>query len=103
MNPAIPRPHPSRKPSGRLSTILFALLILTPCALAFGSKFKVLLLLAKGDAEGLFALSPIANYLLASLGFLCLFVFGIGQGMFRDIESPKRDMLEQERLLDEQD
>ena len=57
--------------------------------------------LAKGDVDGAFALTPVVNYLLASLGFLCLFGWAACNGMFHDIEQPKRDMLESERQLDE--
>jgi hypothetical protein len=40
------------------------------------------------------------NYLLASLGFFCLLLWAAAQGMFRDIESPKHEMLAHEELLD---
>jgi hypothetical protein len=43
------------------------------------------------------------NYLLASLGFFCLFLWAILHGMFRDIEQPKTTMLETERMLDEEE
>ena len=51
----------------------------------------------------MFAITPVVNYLLASLGFFCLFFWAIYQGMFRDIEAPKFTMLENERRLDEED
>ena len=44
--------------------------------------------------------APIANYLLASLGFFCLLLWAAARGMFRDIERPKYDMLAQEEALD---
>lgn len=50
--------------------------------------------------DGGFALVPIMNYLLVSTGFLLLFVAALLHGMFRDIEQPKREMLEREALLD---
>jgi hypothetical protein len=40
------------------------------------------------------------NYLLASLGFFFLLLWAAARGMFRDIERPKYEMLERERLLD---
>ena len=43
------------------------------------------------------------NYLLASLGFFFLFCWAIYHGMFRDIEAPKYTMLENERMLDDED
>jgi hypothetical protein len=51
--------------------------------------------------DGGFAVAPILNYLLVSLGFLLLFLAAIAHGMFRDIEQPKRDMLAHEQFLDQ--
>ena len=48
----------------------------------------------RGDVDGVFAITPIVNYLLASLGFFFLFCWAIRHGMFRDIERPKYTMLE---------
>jgi hypothetical protein len=50
--------------------------------------------------DGGFALVPILNYLLVSAGFLLLFFAALLHGMFRDIEKPKHQMLENEALLD---
>jgi hypothetical protein len=44
--------------------------------------------------------TPVINYLLASLGFLLLFGWAAANGMFHDIEQPKRTMLEIEQQLD---
>jgi hypothetical protein len=57
-------------------------------------------LVARGEPEGVFALTPIINYLLASFGFLCLLGWAASNGMFTDIELPKRTMLENELRLD---
>ena len=40
------------------------------------------------------------KYLLASLGFFCLLMWAALNGMFRDLEQPKYNMLENERELD---
>ena len=80
-------------------TIVFAVVILVPACYGFGSKFLEFLMLA-GDAEGAFAVMPILNYLLASLGFLLLFGWAMLHGMFRDIEKPKYTMLETQQRLD---
>ena len=40
------------------------------------------------------------NYLLASFGFLLLFVWAAANGMFHDIEGPKYTMLVNEDRLD---
>ena len=82
-------------------TVILAFAILIPSLLGFGTKFLELVALSRGESEGWFAISPVVNYLLASLGFLCLFGWAAAQGMFRNIEEPKRKMLEIEQLLDE--
>jgi hypothetical protein len=102
MNPAIQNPRATSR-AQVITTIAFALVILVPSLLAFGNKFREFLLLYSGDADGVFAITPIVNYLLASLGFFCLFFWAIYQGMFRDIEAPKFTMLDNERKLDDED
>lgn len=87
----------------RLTTLIFALVILIPSCYGFGKKFLELIALTRGDVDGVFAISPVMNYLLASVGFFFLFCWAIMHGMFRDIEQPKIDMLENERMLDEED
>ncbi|MBI3467330.1 MAG: hypothetical protein HY000_30340 [Planctomycetes bacterium] len=81
-------------------TLLLAILILVPSLWGFGSKFLEFVAIYRGEVDGAFAISPILNYLLASLGFLLLFGWAIGHGMFRDIERPKFVMLVNERRLD---
>jgi hypothetical protein len=87
----------------RLVTLIFALVILIPSGYGFIRKFLELVALTKGDVDGVFAISPVVNYLLASVGFFFLFCWAIFNGMFGDIEGPKRAMLETERMLDEED
>jgi hypothetical protein len=86
-----------------ITTIVFALVILVPSLIGFANKFREFILLYRGDVDGVFAITPIVNYLLASLGFFFLFCWAIGHGMFRDIERPKYTMLETERKLDEEE
>ena len=83
-------------------TLLLAVLILVPSMWGFGMKFLEFLALARGDVDGAFALTPVTNYLFASLGFLCLFGWAAANGMFHDIERPKRTMLENEQRLDKE-
>jgi hypothetical protein len=90
----------STKQSQLITTIVFALVILIPSFLGFANKFREFILIFRGDVDGVFAITPIVNYLLASLGFFFLFCWAIGHGMFRDIERPKYNMLENERKLD---
>ena len=87
----------------RWRTLAFAVVILVPCFYGFGRKFLELVLLTRGDVDGVFAISPVVNYLLASLGFFFLFCWASVNGMFGDIERPKNAMLETERMLDEED
>ncbi|HUS37892.1 MAG: hypothetical protein WBF93_16470 [Pirellulales bacterium] len=81
-------------------TLLLAVLILVPSLYGFGTKFAEFLALVRGDVDGAFAITPVVNYLLASLGFLCLFCWAALHGMFHNIEGPKYKMLENERYLD---
>jgi hypothetical protein len=81
-------------------TLLLALIILLPSLWGFGGKFVEFVALYRGDVDGVFAISPIVNYLLASLGFLFLFAWAAAGGMFSDVERPKYLMLETERQLD---
>lgn len=92
-----PRTAAARRLNG--ATLLLAVLILVPACYGFAKKFWELLTLV-GDEEGDFAIMPVANYLLAGVGFLLLFFWAILHGMFRDIERPKVDMLANERRLD---
>jgi len=80
--------------------IVAAAAILVPSLYGFGSKFVQLIRVYQGDADGAFAIAPIVNYLLASAGFLLLFAWAAANGMFRDLERPKTEMLEREAQLD---
>jgi hypothetical protein len=82
-------------------TLLLAVLILIPSGYGFVGKFIELIHVYQGDASGAFAVAPIMNYLLASLGFLCLLLWAAVRGMFRDIERPKQEMLAREELLNQ--
>ena len=86
-----------------ITTIIFALVILVPSSLGFANKFREFIQIYRGEVDGVFAITPIINYLLASLSFFFLFCWAMCHGMFRDIERPKYTMLENERHLDEQD
>jgi len=81
-------------------TLLLAVLILIPSGYGFVGKFIELIHVYRGEPGGAFAVAPIMNYLLASLGFFCLLLWAAARGMFRDIESPKHEMLAHEELLD---
>ena len=91
---------PRRKWVSRLFTIGTALLILTPALLGFSRKFYAFLLEAWGSDDGSFAVGPVINYLLASVGFLLMLGWAAFHGMFRDIEQPKRAMLDLQNALD---
>ena len=98
---------PNRKSTTRraqiITTIVFAVVILVPSMLGFANKFREFIMIFRGEVDGVFAITPIMNYLLASLGFFFLFCWAIAHGMFRDLERPKYAMLENERRLDEED
>ncbi|MEQ8210543.1 MAG: hypothetical protein RH917_12000 [Lacipirellulaceae bacterium] len=83
---------------------VMAVVILGFCAWGFGSKFIELIRLVSSEGqdttEGIYAVAPMANYLLASVGFLCMLGWAATQGMFTDIEKPKQVMLNTEEQLD---
>jgi hypothetical protein len=78
----------------------FAAAILIPSMLGFGAKFIEFVHTFRGETGGAFAITPIVNYMLASLGFLCLLAWATLNGMFHDVEQPKHTMLDRERELD---
>jgi hypothetical protein len=80
-----------------------ALVILVPALYGFSNKLWEFIVLYGSGEEGSFALMPILNYLIASLGFLLLFCWAVRHGMFHHIEQPKRTMLENEHRLDADD
>ncbi len=81
-------------------TIAFAIIILIPSMAGFMIKFFEFVHTFRGEAGGIFAITPMVNYLLASLGFLCMLIWATSNGMFRDLEAPKFSMLEREKELD---
>ncbi len=83
-------------------TLAFAILILTPSMVGFVMKFMEFVHTFRDDAEGAFAITPMVNYLLASLGFLCLMLWSVTNGSFRDLEEPKMIMLERDAMLDDE-
>lgn len=83
-------------------TWLFAAVVLIPTILGFANKFLDLVLVVQGDEEGAFAVTPIVNYLCATAGFLCLFVWTATQGAFQNLDQPSHTMLENEQRLDRQ-
>ncbi|MCA9095591.1 MAG: hypothetical protein KDA68_19060 [Planctomycetaceae bacterium] len=78
-------------------------IFLVPAGYGFVGKLYEFFHMYRSDSEGVFAITPMANYLFASLGFLCLMFWAAYQGMFHDIEQPKQDMLQNEAELDRQE
>ena len=50
-------------------TLLLAVLVLLPSGYGFAGKFIELVRVYRGESDGAFAVAPMMNYLLASLGF----------------------------------
>jgi hypothetical protein len=84
----------------RWTTLILAVLILLPSMYGFVGKFIEFVHIYRGEAGGAFAVAPIMNYLLATLGFFCLLIWAARNGMFHNVEQPKLKMLENEQLLD---
>lgn len=87
----------------KIVVLSMAVVIFLSGLYGFGSKFEEFIRMVRSTEGGRFALIPILNYLLASAGFVCLFVWAARNGMFKDIEKPKYDLLERERELDRKD
>jgi len=81
-------------------TLGMAVLILLPSMYGFLGKFIEFVHISRGESGGEFAVAPIMNYLLASAGFFCMLLWAAWNGMFRDIERPKYDFLENEARID---
>ena len=96
--------QPTTSRTQNITVAILAVVILGFCMYGFGSKFVELVKLVRTDdfaaSEGVFAVAPIVNYLLASMGFLCLLGWAAAQGMFHNIEQPKRTMLDLDAQLD---
>lgn len=82
------------------TTIIMAVLILLPSMYGFIGKFIEFVHIYRGTQGGSFAVAPIMNYLLASAGFFFMLLWASWNGMFRDVELPKQQMLENEAELD---
>lgn len=92
---------PQERRMARWITAALAVSILLPSLFGFGCKLLEFIRLVSGEVDGAFAISPVANYLLASTGFFFVLLWAICNGMFHDIELPKHDLLERERELDQ--
>lgn len=100
INQATTKSRTKKRLSNRSAvTIILAVLILIPSMVGFINKFIEFFNVSQESGAGLFAVAPMLNYILASLGFLCMLVWAAFNGMFHDIERPKFDMLENESLL----
>jgi hypothetical protein len=93
-------PTPRTPRAVYIATAVIGIVVLVPSMLGFINKLIEFGHVAQGEPEGMFALTPIVNYVLASMGFFCLLMWAALQGMFRDIEAPKDVMLAREQLLD---
>ena len=82
------------------TTAILGILILIPSMYGFIGKFIEFVHVYRGTPGGEFAVAPILNYLLATLGFACMLLWATAHGMFRDVEQPKYDMLKNEEFLD---
>ncbi len=94
--------NPSSNRTKNIVLIVMSVAILVPSMVGFVMKFMEFIRTFQGDSDGAFAITPMLNYLLASLGFFSLLIWASINGMFHDIERPKYHMLEIEELLNKQ-
>ena len=95
--------QPKTSPAVMTATVIMGILILLPSMVGFINKLFEFKNVLQGDIDGLFTLTPIANYTFASLGFFCLLIWATAQGMFHNIEGPKHTMLDREGDLDSEE
>ncbi|MCC7476419.1 MAG: hypothetical protein IT425_13575 [Pirellulales bacterium] len=88
-----PQQLPRRDSRVALATAITFIPIVILAGASFGFKFYELVTVALKEPDGVFAVTPIINYLLAGIGFLFMMGWAAKNGMFHDIEQPKRDML----------
>lgn len=79
---------------------LFAAVFFVPAGIGFVMKFMHFVGTMKQGQGASFTILPMVNYLLVAAGFICLLVWAVFRGMFRDVEAPKYSMLEHEAELD---
>ena len=95
---------PKSTPAQRITLIAFVVVFLLPAGVGFGIKLYEFITVANGaTSEGTFMLVPVLNYFIVFMGMLCMLAWAATNGMFRDIEKPKFDMLRREQELDERD
>jgi nitrogen fixation-related uncharacterized protein len=94
--PATPR---GRRMKG-IVLLVMSICIIVPSMLGFSAKFLEFIHTFRGTSDGAFAVTPVLNYLLASVGFFCMLLWAAANGMFHDMEEPKHHMLELEEALD---
>lgn len=84
----------------RIFLWVFAVCILAPAGYGFVEKLMLFILAVKRDLIGAFTIVPVVNYLIVTAGMACLLAWAVANGMFRNLEGPKYDLLERERRLD---
>ncbi len=95
--------QPKKRNVSKIVVLAMAAGTLITGVYGFGSKFEEFIRMARTPDGGGFALIPVLNYMFATAGFVCLFVWAMRNGMFKDIEGPKYDQLDRERELDRLD
>lgn len=85
----------------KITLWVMAIVILVPAAFGFGDKLWEFIHTLNTVEDAGYTIIPISTYFLVAGGMACLFGWAIYNGMFKDIEAPKYDMLEHEQELDE--
>jgi hypothetical protein len=80
--------------------VWFLLAVVVLAGAGFVYKLVEFMATLKEDPSQSFALMPIVTYLCVAAGFFCLLLWAALSGHFRNVESVKERMLENERELD---
>ncbi len=99
--PSSPLDKPQPKSGPRTIVLaLLAMVFIIPAGYGFSVRFMSFFRTLQADEQARFTIVPMLNYLAVAGGFICLFIWAVFRGMFRDIERPKYTMLENEEKLD---
>ncbi|MDX1682371.1 MAG: cbb3-type cytochrome oxidase assembly protein [Phycisphaeraceae bacterium] len=98
---ATPRIETTR--GNRIFLWVFSTVLIITAGTAFIFKLIEFFYTATHDGTAALAsfLIPVLNYLIVAAGFLCLFMWALLSGQFRDVEGPKYRMLEMQKEIDQ--
>ncbi|MFT5284191.1 MAG: nitrogen fixation-related uncharacterized protein [Planctomycetota bacterium] len=93
----------AKPPFAKRAYHIFFTLAVTGAGCMFTYKLFTFMKTIKKDELAGFAFDPLIIYAFVAMGFICLLAWAYMTGQFRDIESPKYEMLEKFERFEEQE